>query len=175
MPFVPINCAAIPETLLESEIFGHEKGAFTGAFERRAGLLRARRSRHALPRRDRRDDAGDAGEAAARAAGAPLPPPRRPAEQPVDVRVIAATNVDPADAVQKGKLREDLYYRLNVFAIALPPLRERQGGPAAAGPGVPQRVQRSATSESVLAVDQEAMRILEQLRTGRATSASCAT
>ena len=125
-PFVAVNCAAIPETLLESEIFGHERGAFTGAVERRTGLLRARRRRHAVPRRDRRD--------AARA-------PRRSscacsrraqfrrlggqAEIHVNVRVVAATNKEPAKALQDGTLREDLYYRLNVFAIALPPLRER--------------------------------------------------
>ena len=73
MPFVPINCAAIPETLLESEIFGHEKGAVHRRGRSARGLLRAGRPRHAVSRRNRRDDAGDAGQAAARAAGAEVP------------------------------------------------------------------------------------------------------
>ncbi len=88
-PFIAINAAAIPENLMESEIFGHERGAFTGAVGVRAGCF----------------------ELANRG----------------DVRVIAATNRDPKEAVDAGKLREDLYYRLNVFTVALPPLRERKG------------------------------------------------
>src|SRR6187455_1791031 len=125
-PFVAINCAAIPETLLESEIFGHEKGAFTGASDRRQGCFElADRGTLFL------DEIGEMTpstqvkllrvlqERKFRRLGGR-------AEQSVDVRVIAATNIDPLEAVHKGKLREDLYYRLNVFAIALPPLRERK-------------------------------------------------
>ena len=125
-PFVAINCAAIPETLLESEIFGHERGAFTGATDRRAGcfeladrgtlfldeiaemvpVTQVKLLRVLQERRFRR-------------LGGRV-------EQDVDVRVIAATNVNPLDAIRDGKLRDDLYYRLNVFTIELPPLRDRK-------------------------------------------------
>src|SRR6187399_2942151 len=126
LPFVPINCAAIPETLLESEIFGHEKGAFTGAFDRREGCFElADRGTLFLDEIAEMTPATQVKllrvlqERRFRRLGGRQ-------EQSVDVRVIAATNVNPADAVKSGKLREDLYYRLNVFAIALPPLRERK-------------------------------------------------
>ena len=76
-PFVPLNCAAIPDTLLESELFGHEKGAFTGAIARRQGCFELAQPRHAVPRRNRRDDADHAGQAAARAPGADVPAARR--------------------------------------------------------------------------------------------------
>ena len=123
-PFVAVNCAAIPETLIESEIFGHEKGAFTGAAERRAGCFELAQGGTLLL-----DEIGEMPsgtqakllrvleERKLRRLGART-------EQEVDVRVLAATNRDPAQAVAQGHLRPDLYYRLNVFNIAMPPLRE---------------------------------------------------
>jgi DNA-binding NtrC family response regulator len=123
-PFVAVNCAAIPETLIESEIFGHEKGAFTGAAERRAGCFELADGGTLLL-----DEIGEMPpgtqakllrvleERKLRRLGAR-------SEQDVDVRVLAATNRDPAQAVAAGDLRADLYYRLNVFNLAIPPLRE---------------------------------------------------
>ncbi len=125
-PFVAVNCSAIPDTLLESELFGHEKGAFTGAGDRRAGLF----------------ELADAGtifldeitemsgmlqakylrtlqEGTLRRVGGNT-------EIQVDVRVIAATNQDPMRALREGKFREDLFYRLNVMNISLPALRQRR-------------------------------------------------
>lgn len=125
-PFVAINCAAIPDTLLESEIFGHEKGAFTGASERRAGCFElADRGTLFLDEIAEMTPATQVKllrvlqERRFRRLGGRT-------EQEVDVRVIAATNLDPATAMRDGKLREDLFYRLNVFTIKLPPLRERK-------------------------------------------------
>src|SRR5918994_1261436 len=125
-PFVPINCAAIPETLLESEIFGHEKGAFTGAMDRREGCFElADRGTLFLDEIAEMTPATQVKllrvlqERKFRRLGGRQ-------EQAVDVRVIAATNAVPPDAVKNGKLREDLYYRLNVFAMELPALRERK-------------------------------------------------
>src|SRR5213080_40779 len=160
-PFVAINCAAIPETLLESEIFGHEKGAFTGAADRRQGCFElADRGTLFL------DEIGEMTPATQvkllrvlqerkfRRLGGRN-------EQTVDVRVLAATNIDPLDAVQKGKLREDLYYRLNVFAMKLPPLRERKED-------LPLLIQsfinefNARNQRSITGVDHQAMRMLEQ-------------
>jgi DNA-binding NtrC family response regulator len=123
-PFVAVNCAAIPESLMESEIFGHEKGAFTGALERRAGCFELADGGTLLL-----DEIGEM----------PVPTQAKllrvledskvrrlgsKSEISVDVRVLAATNKIPEEAVANGKLRNDLYYRLNVVQIRMPALRE---------------------------------------------------
>jgi DNA-binding NtrC family response regulator len=125
--FVAINCAAIPETLLESEIFGHERGAFTGAEGRRQGLFEL--SNGGTLFLDEVAEMAPATQAkllrvleerAFRRLGGTE-------EIQVDVRVLAATNREPRRTLEEGKLRDDLYYRLNVFTLELPPLRERKG------------------------------------------------
>src|SRR5712671_2470727 len=125
-PFVAINCSAIPESLMESEIFGHERGAFTGAAERRIGCFELADGGTLLL-----DEIGE------------MPAPTQAkllrvledrkvrrlgskVETPVDVRVLAATNKDPEQAVAHGQIRQDLYFRLNVFHIHLPALRDRK-------------------------------------------------
>jgi DNA-binding NtrC family response regulator len=124
-PYIAVNCAALPDTLMESELFGHERGAFTGADRRREGCfelanggtllldeitemktdLQAKLLRVLEERKVRRLGGST--------------------EIPLDVRVLAASNRDPEVAVREVRLREDLYYRLNVFTIELPPLRDR--------------------------------------------------
>ena len=160
-PFVAINCAAIPETLLESEIFGHERGAFTGASERRQGCFElADRGTLFL------DEIGEMTPSTQVKLLRVLQERRFRRlggrnEQSVDVRVIAATNIDPVDAVAKGKLREDLFYRLNVFALTLPPLRDRKDD-------LPLLIQAFVTEfntrnqKSIAGVDHQSMRMLEQ-------------
>ena len=125
-PFVAVNCSAIPETLLESEIFGHEKGAFTGALERRAGCFElAHMGTLLLDEIAEMTPSTQAKflrilqDGAVRRLGGKT-------ELTVDVRVVASTNKDPVKAMKDGTFREDLYYRLNVVSIHLPPLRERR-------------------------------------------------
>src|ERR1700720_415823 len=125
-PFIAINCSAIPESLMESEIFGHERGAFTGAAERRIGCFELADGGTLLL-----DEIGE------------MPAPTQAkllrvledrkvrrlgskTETPVDVRVLAATNKDPEQSVANGGMRQDLYFRLNVFHIHLPPLRDHK-------------------------------------------------
>jgi DNA-binding NtrC family response regulator len=125
-PFVAVNCAAMPETLMESELFGHEKGAFTGAIERRAGCFELAQKGTLLL-----DEIGDmpVGTQAKLLRVLEDSHVRRlggKSELVVDVRVVASTNKRLEEALQKGQVREDLYYRLNVFPVHLPALRERK-------------------------------------------------
>ena len=126
-PFVPVDCASLPEQLLESELFGHEKGAFTGAVKAKPGLMEvAHRGTLFL------DEIGELPlalqvkllrtlqERQLRRVGGT-------AQIDVDVRLVSATNRDLRDAATRGQFREELYYRVNVIAIQLPPLRERAG------------------------------------------------
>lgn len=122
-PFVAVNCAAIPETLIESEIFGHEKGAFTGAQERRAGCFELAEEGTLLLDEIGEMPAGTQAKLLRVLEDRKLRRLGSKAETPVDVRVIAATNRDPQEAVAAGQLRADLFYRLNVFNIQMPPLR----------------------------------------------------
>ena len=125
-PFFAVNCAAMPESLIESELFGHEKGAFTGAVERRAGCFELARGGTLLL-----DEIGDMPvgtqakllrileEGRVRRLGSPR-------EIELDVRVLASTNKNLREVIAKGTFREDLFFRVNVFEIHLPPLRERK-------------------------------------------------
>jgi PAS domain S-box-containing protein len=124
-PFVPVNCAAIPETLIESELFGHEKGAFTGAISRKIGRFEQANGGTILL-----DEIGEMHPSLQvrllrvlqereiqRVGGVAI--------IPIDVRIVASTNMDLESAIKAGKFREDLFYRISVFPIVIPPLRER--------------------------------------------------
>src|ERR1700687_5767606 len=123
-PFVPINCAAIPETLIESEIFGHEKGSFTGALERRTGCFELAEGGTLLLDEIGEMPVGTQAKLLRVLEDRKLRRLGSKVETPVDVRVVPATNKDPEEAVANGELRGDLYYRLNVFNIQMPPLRD---------------------------------------------------
>ncbi|MBM4440022.1 MAG: sigma-54-dependent Fis family transcriptional regulator [Candidatus Rokubacteria bacterium] len=126
-PFVAINCAAIPETLIESELFGHERGAFTGATERRLGCFElADGGTLFLDEIAEMDNSTQAKLLRVLQEGSFRRVGGGKQEIQVDVRVVAATNRIPNEAISTNQLREDLFYRLNVFSIALPSLRERK-------------------------------------------------
>jgi transcriptional regulator with PAS, ATPase and Fis domain len=130
-PFVRINCGALPASLVESELFGHDRGAFTGAERARPGLLASASGGSVLL-----DEIGElplalqatllrvVEDGAVRALGTTRP-------TAIDVRWIAATNRDLAAEVERGRFRKDLYYRINGFVVAVPPLRDRRGEIAA--------------------------------------------
>ncbi|PYM85076.1 MAG: hypothetical protein DME09_06945 [Candidatus Rokuibacteriota bacterium] len=158
--FVAVDCASLPEPLLESELFGHEKGAFTGAVRTKPGLMEAAtggtlfldeiaelpvtlqaKFLRALQEREIRHVGGT-----------------RPIA--VDVRIVSATNRDLRDAVAKGEFRQELYYRINVIAVHLPPLRARHGDIALLVQSFVQRYGRSG-ERTVTGVQPEAMRVLE--------------
>jgi DNA-binding NtrC family response regulator len=124
-PLVPVNVTAIPETLIESEFFGHEKGAFTGATERRIGLFRAAHGGTLFIDEIGEMSLGTQSKLLRAVESRHIMPVGGINEVEVDVRLIAATNRDLAEQVKKGAFREDLYYRLKVVEIHLPPLRER--------------------------------------------------
>ena len=125
-PFVAINCAAIPETLMESEIFGHEKGAFTGAMERRTGCFELAEGGTLLLDEIGEMPIGTQAKLLRVLEDRKLRRLGSKVETTVDVRVLAATNKVPEEAVARGELRNDLYYRLNVFNIHMPPLRDHR-------------------------------------------------
>jgi DNA-binding NtrC family response regulator len=124
-PFIAINSSAIPETLLEGEMFGHEKGAFTGAFERRAGSFELAHGGTIFLDEIAEMDLGIQAKLLRVLEDGTIRRLGGKSELKIDVRVLAATNKDPARALKAGTLREDLYYRLNVVSIALPSLRDR--------------------------------------------------
>ena len=125
-PFVPINCAAIPENLIESELFGYVRGAFTDARQAKAGLFQAARGGTLFL-----DEVGEMPIALQAKLlrvieDKKVRPLGATEETPVDVRIVAATNTDLESAIAQGRFRSDLYYRLATFTLAVPPLRERR-------------------------------------------------
>jgi len=162
MPFVAVNCGAIPENLLEAEFFGYRKGAFTGAAEDREGFFQAAQGGTLFL-----DEIGDLPlsmqskllrsiqERAVRPVGAV-------AEVPANVRVLSATHKDLAEEVAAGRFRQDLYYRLNVIQIHVPPLRERIGDLAAICDAVLHRIARDAGVHPTPTMTRAALETLAQ-------------
>ena len=143
-PFVKVNCAALPSELLESELFGFERGAFTGAIQQKPGKFEFAQPRHDVPRRDQRDAAAAAVQAAAGAAGRRVRAARRTRTTCTSTCASSprptATSKRPSRTAQ---FREDLYFRLNVVCITLPPLRQRRDEIPALDRPVPRAVRRA--------------------------------
>ena len=154
-PFVAVNCGAIPKTLVESELFGHVRGAFTGAIAARAGYFLEASGGTLLLDEISEMPLGIQVKLLRAVENQEIRPVGASDVRPIDVRLVAATNADLSAAVREGSFREDLYYRLNVVQISLPPLRERAGD-------VPLLVQHFLSRQSGPAkVDPAAMRALE--------------
>lgn len=160
-PFVPVNLGAVPEQLLESELFGHEKGAFTGAAARKPGVIETAAGGTLFL-----DEVGEMplhlqvkilrvlqDRRIQRVGGT--------TQIPIDVRIIAATNRHLPDAIAAGSFREDLYYRLNVIQLELPPLRERSEDIAALAGSFLQQVQRRGGT-AVSGIEPAAIRVLQR-------------
>ena len=124
-PFVPVNCAAMPKELMESELFGHKKGAFTGALSDSSGLFRAADGGTLFLDEIVEMPYGSQAKLLRALQEKRIRPIGQAQEVPADVRVIASTNQDVEEAICKNKFRKDLYYRLSVIRIELPPLQER--------------------------------------------------
>ena len=174
-PFVAVNCAAIPETLLESELFGHEKGAFTGAVERRQGCFELADGGTLFLDEVAEMRAGTQAKLLRVLQEGTVPPARRQdARSHVDVRVIAATNKDPLQALQDGALREDLYYRLNVFDDRAAAAARAERGHSRCS--CRRSWRSSTTGTSARSADRRRRRSTSSgAHRGRATSASSAT
>ena len=160
-PFIKVNCSALPETLLESELFGHVKGAFTGAIANKMGRFQKADGGTIFL-----DEIGDISPAMQMRLLRVLQ--EREFERvgdtatiKVDVRVITATNHDLAERVRQGKFREDLYYRLNVIKLLLPPLRERKGD---LEPLIDHFIERFAASfhKTISGISNQALEVLQR-------------
>ena len=161
-PFIEVNCAAIPSELIESELFGHEKGAFTSAIKQRKGDFEQAHGGTLFL-----DEIGDMSLSAQAKVLRALQENKitrvgGEKEIPVDVRIIAATNKNLAEEIQKGRFREDLYHRLSVIMIEVPPLRERKGDISLLARHFMEEIS-AANGKAPLTYDDDALQMLEEM------------
>ena len=171
-PFLTINCAVLSASLIESEMFGHVKGAFTSADANRVGKFTEVGQRHAVPRRDRLASPLASGQALAGRGGTRFRAGRVEQDAEASGPLIVASNKPLEEEVAAGRFRADLYYRLNVVAFNLPPLRERAGG-------IPSWLKASWPNSGVVPAvpsfrSHRRRCVLLRPTPGRATSESCA-